>query len=69
MPGIPMWVFYVNRSQAVTSFGIENNDHPIMEFLRANKAYQATPLTGFRTFIMVERGENRQSYEPFTTWR
>ena len=26
----------------------------MMEFLPANKAYQATPLVGFRTFIQVK---------------
>lgn len=67
--GVPMWVFYVNRGQAVTSFGIENKDHPIMEFQPANKAYQSTPLMGFRTFLKLERGEDCQFYEPFATWR
>ncbi|MFN2164927.1 MAG: hypothetical protein ACK2U9_01545, partial [Anaerolineae bacterium] len=49
--GIPLWVFYVNRGQAIASFGVENKDNPIMEFEPANKAYQTTPYTGFRTFL------------------
>jgi len=37
--GIPMWVFYVNRGQCVCSMGIDDKEHPIMEFLSANRAY------------------------------
>jgi hypothetical protein len=35
--GIPMWAFYVNRGQAVSSFGIESKDKAILEFQPANK--------------------------------
>lgn len=35
--GIPMWVFYVNRGQGIASFGIENKDNAILEFLPANE--------------------------------
>lgn len=63
--GIPMWVFYVNRGQAITSFGVENKDHPIMEFQPANKAYQVTPFRGFRTFIKIIQNDNQIIYEPF----
>jgi hypothetical protein len=66
--GIPLWVFYVNRGQAIASFGIENKDNPIMEFEPANKAYQATPYTGFRTFLKLKRGEETILYEPFSPW-
>ena len=31
--GVPMWAFYVNRGQAVSSFGIESKDKAILEFL------------------------------------
>ncbi len=51
-----MWAFYVNRGQAIASFGIENKDNPILEFEPANKAYQTTPYTGFRTFLKLQRG-------------
>ncbi|MBU0702344.1 MAG: cellobiose phosphorylase, partial [Chloroflexi bacterium] len=64
--GIPMWVFYVNRGQAIASFGVENKDNPIMEFEPANKAYQTTPYTGFRTFLKLECGEETALYEPFS---
>ena len=66
--GIPLWVFYVNRGQAIASFGIENKDNPIMEFLPANKAYQSTPYTGFRTFLKLARGGDTSFYEPFAPW-
>ena len=66
--GIPMWVFYVNRGQAIASFGIENKDNPIMEFQPANKAYQTTPYTGFRTFLKLNRGGETLLYEPFSPW-
>ncbi len=54
--GIPMWLFYVNRGQAIAGFGVVDKDNPIMEFQPANKAYQTTPYTGFRTFIKLTRG-------------
>ena len=65
--GVPMWVFTTNRGQAIAGFGIENRDNPIMEFQPANKAYQTTPLTGFRTFIKI-RGETPVLHEPFAPW-
>jgi hypothetical protein len=64
--GIPMWVFYVNRGQAITSFGVESKDNPIMEFQPANKAYQTTAYTGFRTFLKLLREGETQLYEPFS---
>ena len=64
--GIPMWVFYTNRGQAITSFGVENKDHPIMEFQPANKAYQVTPFLGFRTFIKIDKADEPIFYEPFS---
>lgn len=49
--GVPMWAFYVNRGQGITSFGINNKDGAIAKFNTAEKAYQQTPFTGFRTFV------------------
>ena len=66
--GIPMWVFYVNRGQAIASFGIDNKDNPIMEFEPANRAYQTTPYTGFRTFLKLAGDEGVVLYEPFSPW-
>jgi len=36
-----------------------------MEFYPANKAYTATPLLGFRTFLRYKKGGKTQVYEPF----
>ncbi|MFH0954033.1 MAG: hypothetical protein V1873_06865 [Verrucomicrobiota bacterium] len=63
--GIPMWAFYVNRGQCVCSMGIEDKEHPIMEFLSANAAYQLTSVQGFRTFIKLQDGRRTRFYEPF----
>ena len=60
--GIPMWVFYTNRGQGIAGFGVESKDSPIMEFQPANKAYQNTAYTGFRTFIKTDNNY----YEPFS---
>ncbi len=68
--GIPLWAFYVNRGQAIASFGVESKDAPIMEFQAANKAYQTVPYTGFRTFIKVRSTQASPAedsfYEPFS---
>lgn len=63
--GIPMWTFYVNRNQAVCSFGIENKDRSMMEFLPANFAYQLVGSEGFRTFIKLSAKKDAVLYEPF----
>ena len=65
--GVPLWVFYVNRGQAITSFGIENKDSPILEYQPANRAYQLTSDIGFRTFVKIKCGNKQQVYEPFRT--
>ena len=62
--GIPMWTFYVNRGQAIASFGTKDKDHPILEFFPANKSWQFTASGGFRTFIKV-MGKKQFIYEPF----
>ncbi|WP_341877781.1 hypothetical protein [Defluviitalea saccharophila] len=59
--GIPVWCFYVNRGQAIASFGIRDKDHSIMEFYPAHQSYQLTSILGFRTFIKLDG----KIYEPF----
>lgn len=54
--GKPVWAFYVNRGQAIATFGTESKEYPILEFNPANKAYQLTPYLGFRTFVRGTRG-------------
>ncbi|KAG7356756.1 4-alpha-glucanotransferase [Nitzschia inconspicua] len=68
--GKPLYAFFVNRGQAIASFGVESKQTPIMEFSAANVAYQNTPFVGFRTFIQGRRGQNDQSFvvEPFSTF-
>lgn len=66
--GVPMWVFYVNRGQAIASFGVVNKDSAMLEFQPANKAYRLTPTFGFRTFLKLTVGGNTYSYEPFAPW-
>ncbi len=66
--GIPMWTFYVNRNQAVCSFGIGDKDHSMMEFLPANLAYQLVGTQGFRTFIKIINKTKFVFYEPFRSY-
>jgi len=63
--GIPMWVFYVNRCQCISSFGINSKDHPIVEFQPANKAYQMIFQNGFRSFLKIKNKSRNIFYEPF----
>jgi len=64
--GKPVWSFYVNRGQGIASFGTKSKDYPMMEFNSANKAYQNTPLLGFRTFIQGSRPAHSFLMEPFS---
>lgn len=61
MEGVPLWCMYVNRGQAVVSFGVGNKDNAIAEFLPATWAYQLVGTQGFRTFCKVDG----KYYEPF----
>lgn len=63
--GIPLWAFYVNRGQGIATFGVGDKDAPMMEFQPANKAYQTTAFTGFRTFVKLA-GPAPRLYEPFS---
>lgn len=62
LKGIPIWAFYANRGQGISSFGIEDKNSPILEFFPANMAYQYISTYGFRSFIKF-KGE--KVYEPF----
>lgn len=69
--GSPMWAFFVNRGQAITSFGIQNKDQGIMKFVTAEKAYFQTNYLGFRTFLRLKYYNNKNNlvsshnYQPF----
>lgn len=60
--GIPLWAYYVNRAQGVSSIGVRNKDNAIMEFFSFNKACHRVGSQGFRTFIRVD---DSPLYEPF----
>ncbi len=64
LKGIPIWAFYTNRGQGISSFGIEDKDSPILEFFPANTSYQYISIYGFRSFVRLGGGK---VYEPFAT--
>jgi hypothetical protein len=59
--GAPLWCLYVNRAQGVVSFGVQDKDHAIAEYLPATWAYQLVGVQGFRTFCKIDGA----FYEPF----
>ena len=63
--GKPMWVFYTNRGQCISSFGVRDKNSAMLEFHAANKAYALTSQLGFRTFIKLESDTGALLYEPF----
>lgn len=63
--GIPMWAFYVNRGQGISSFGKQNKDNAVMKFESAEKAYMTTPFNGFRTFVKGTSGGKSFTHMPF----
>jgi vancomycin permeability regulator SanA len=65
--GTPMWSFYINRGQAICSFGIKDKNSPIMEFFPAYKCYQTVDYIGFRTFIKILKEDKVYYYEPFSS--
>ena len=65
--GKPMWVFYANRGQCVSSFDVLDRNSAMLEFQPANKAYALTPLQGFRTFFRIQGASEPTLHEPFLT--
>lgn len=63
--GIPMWAFYVNRGQGISSFGKQNKDHSLLKFESAEKAYMTAAFNGFRTFVKGTVGDKSFSHMPF----
>ncbi|MEZ4223229.1 MAG: hypothetical protein R3B13_19955 [Polyangiaceae bacterium] len=61
--GIPTWCFYVNRGQAVASFGVRDKDGQIQEFQSFNQACMRIDREGFRTFLRVG---DKKVIEPFS---
>ena len=52
--GIPMWIYYINRAQCISSIGVRDKDHAILEFYSFNKALQLIAQQGFRTFLKID---------------
>ena len=73
--GVPLWCFYVSRGQCVASFGADERDGAMMEYVPAAAAYEDTARKGFRTFIScggaaARRGEgNRKALRRPERWR
>lgn len=65
--GKPMWVFYANRGQCISSFGVRDRNSAMLEFQPANKAYALTPLLGFRSFLRIDGALSGSIHEPFLT--
>ncbi len=63
--GKPLWVFYANRGQCISSFGVRDRNGAMLEFHPANKAYALTSLYGFRTFLRLQTSGGPVLYEPF----
>jgi len=63
--GKPMWAFYTNRGQCLSSFGVGDKNGAMLEFHPANKAYTLTPLLGFRSFLRVRIPSGTAVHEPF----
>lgn len=61
--GVPLWSFYVNRGQGISSFGLRDKNGAILEFYPANLAYLYVSKIGFRTFIKVN-GKVYESFKP-----
>jgi len=64
--GIPLWAFYVNRGQAISSFGLRDKNGAILEFYPANLAYMYVNTIGFRTFIK-KNGVVKEYFDPTNT--
>ncbi|MFC4737896.1 hypothetical protein ACFO4L_15050 [Bacillus daqingensis] len=66
--GIPIWAFYVNRGQGIVSFGTQDKNNAVLEFMPADKAYRDVYTHGFRTFINLVEGDKRTFLEPFSAY-
>ncbi|MEE9297437.1 MAG: hypothetical protein V3V29_00175 [Acidimicrobiia bacterium] len=60
--GVPAWVFWVSRGQAIAGLGAEDRDGQILEFMSFNKACGRVMVEGFRTFLRID---GASTYEPF----
>lgn len=63
--GKPTWVFYTNRGQCISSFGVRDRNSAMLEFHPANKASVLTSLLGFRSFLRVIGERSPTVHEAF----
>lgn len=61
LKGVPLWTYYANRGQGITSLGSKDKNGSIIEFNPACIAYEKVSTQGFRTFIKI----NQQVIEIF----
>ena len=52
--GKPLWVFFTNLAQGVSSFGVTSKDTPITPFDSATLAYQNIANKSFRSFLKID---------------
>ncbi|MDF3130133.1 hypothetical protein P0Y35_13075 [Kiritimatiellaeota bacterium B1221] len=63
--GKPLWLYFVNRGQAVACFGTQDKDHAIMPFQSAFLHQARVEQEGFRTLVRWQEADEWRFYEPF----
>ncbi|WFB36520.1 hypothetical protein P3T73_01940 [Kiritimatiellota bacterium B12222] len=58
--GTPLWLFWMNRGQAVATFGAANKDGAIVEFNGAANHARRLGTEGFRTFLKLKGPDETQ---------
>lgn len=64
--GIPLWTYYANRGQGITSVGSKDKNGSIIEFNPACIAYEKVSTQGFRTFIKINNKDVIEIFGPRT---
>ncbi len=66
LKGIPLWTYYANRGQGITSVGSKDKNGSIIEFNPACIAYEKVSTQGFRTFIKINNQDIVEIFGPRT---
>lgn len=64
LKGVPLWTYYANRGQGITSVGSKDKNGSIIEFNPACIAYEKVSTQGFRTFIKINNQEVIEIFGP-----
>lgn len=64
LKGVPLWTYYANRGQGITSVGSKDKNGSILEFNPACIAYEKVSTQGFRTFIKINNQEVIEIFGP-----